>query len=72
MSLLDEVLFSRLLDRYEHRFGAAPPIDKATLPEAIDYMRNALAQPAAETMHVHAGALPRPMAGMHGGWTGGG
>jgi len=71
MSLLDEVLFSRLLDRYEHRFGAPPPIQKTTLPEAIDHMRRALAQPETPPMHMPAGTLPKPMAGMEGGWRGG-
>ena len=42
MSLLQEATLDRLWARYEREFGAPPPIQSATLDEAIAYLRNAL------------------------------
>ena len=42
MSLLQEATLDRLWARYERAFGAPPPIQSATIDEAIAYLRDAL------------------------------
>lgn len=44
MSLLDEIAFHRLLPKYERRFGDAPPLQAATLEEALETLRRGLAE----------------------------
>jgi hypothetical protein len=43
MSLIEEHLFERLLNRYEKRFGAQPPLTVATVDEAVQRLRQDLA-----------------------------
>ena len=42
MSLLQKATLDRLWARYERAFGAPPPIQSATIDEAIAYLRDAL------------------------------
>jgi hypothetical protein len=40
---LEEILFERLLSRYEKRFGTQPDITAATVDEAVERLRRDLA-----------------------------
>ena len=62
MSLLQEATLDRLWARYEREFGAPPPIQSATIDEAIAYLRDTLeARGIREPMRA-AVAVPLPLA----------
>ncbi len=62
MSLLQEATLDRLWARYEREFGAPPPIQSATLDEAIAYLRDALEARRARRPERAAAAAQLPLA----------
>ena len=51
MSLQHEILFQRLVPRYERVFGEAPPVDGMPVDEAVKIIRERLAVQAQDWQH---------------------